>query len=103
MRSFRLFNHLTLLCCCLLIFVFIVFIDTGFAQDETKTVTPVIKTIEITGNKRIESTTILTRIKTREGDIYFADEIKEDIKTLYSTDYFEDISVCDEINVSSQS
>lgn len=89
MKSFRLFNHLTLLCCCLLIFVFI---DNGFAQDETKTATPVIKTIEITGNKRIESTTILTRIKTREGDIFSADNVREDIKTLYSTDYFEDIS-----------
>lgn len=91
MRSFRLFNHLTLLCCCLLVLC-LVLINTGFAQDEAKTDTPVINTIEITGNKRIETTTILTRIKTREGDIYSADKVKEDIKTLYSTDYFEDIS-----------
>lgn len=52
-----------------------------------------VKSIEIRGNRRIESSTILARIKTKVGDIYSSDNIREDIKTLYSTDYFDDIKV----------
>ncbi len=90
MRFFRLFNHLTLLFCCLFS---LVLINTGLAQDQIRPDTNVIKSIEVQGNKRIEASTILTRIKTKEGDIFSADRIRDDIANLYSTDYFDDISV----------
>ncbi|MDD5434943.1 MAG: outer membrane protein assembly factor BamA, partial [Nitrospira sp.] len=90
MRFFRPFNYITLLFCCLFS---LVYINTGIAQVQTVPDTSVIKSIEVRGNKRIETSTILARIKTKEGDAYSAERIKDDIKTLYSTDYFDDINV----------
>ena len=74
---------LLLFCCYLLILACNNF---GWAQDTIS-----VKAIDIRGNRRIETPTILAKIKTREGDLYSADKIREDIKALYSTDYFEDI------------
>lgn len=90
MKFMRLFNRLTLLCCCL---ITLVLINTAYAQEAIKAELSVIKQIEVRGNKRIESSTILTKIKTKEGDTYSAERTREDIKTLFSTDYFEDIKI----------
>jgi outer membrane protein insertion porin family len=49
--------------------------------------------IEVQGNKRIETSTILAKIKTREGDVFSPSVIKEDIKALYQLGHFEDIQV----------
>ncbi len=49
--------------------------------------------IEVQGNRRIETATILAKIKTREGSIFSPAQIKEDIKTLYQLGHFEDIQV----------
>ncbi len=49
--------------------------------------------IEVQGNKRIETATILAKIKTKEGGIFSLAQIKEDIKTLYQLGHFEDIQV----------
>ncbi|HSQ77808.1 MAG TPA: outer membrane protein assembly factor BamA, partial [Nitrospirota bacterium] len=49
--------------------------------------------IEVQGNKRIESATILAKIKTKEGEIFSPAQIKEDIKTLYQLGHFEDVQV----------
>ncbi|MBI5038914.1 MAG: outer membrane protein assembly factor BamA, partial [Nitrospirae bacterium] len=83
MVLFRQRIFLPLFCCYLLILAFNNF---GWAQDTVS-----VKAIDIRGNRRIETPTILAKIKTREGDLYSADKIREDIKALYSTDYFEDI------------
>ena len=74
---------LLLFCCYLLI---LTFNNSGWAIDTVN-----VKAIDIRGNRRIETPTILAKIKTREGDLYSADNIREDIKALYATDYFEDI------------
>lgn len=66
----------------------LIFNHVGWAQDGAN-----IKGIEVRGNRRIETSTILAKIKTREGDIYSADRIREDIKALYAIDYFDDIRV----------
>lgn len=52
-----------------------------------------IKQIDVIGNRRIETSTILSKIRVKTGDIYSADSVREDIKELYETDYFEDIRV----------
>ncbi|MCC6542878.1 MAG: outer membrane protein assembly factor BamA [Nitrospirae bacterium] len=52
-----------------------------------------INQIEISGNRRIETSTILSKIREKAGDIYSADSVREDIKVLYDTDYFDDIRV----------
>jgi outer membrane protein insertion porin family len=49
--------------------------------------------IEVRGNKRIETATILAKIKTKEGGIFSPAQIKDDIKALYSLGHFEDVQV----------
>lgn len=49
--------------------------------------------IEVQGNKRIETATVLAKIKTREGEVFSPSQIKEDIKTLYQLGHFEDVQV----------
>ena len=76
---------LSFISCCLAIFIFN---SAAPAQDGVK-----IKLIDITGSRRIEKSTILTKIRTKEGDTFSADAIREDIKSLYATDYFDNIRV----------
>ena len=47
-----------------LTFLFL-FVFAGFSAAETK-----VTLIEVQGNKRIETSTILAKIKTREGDVF---------------------------------
>ncbi len=49
--------------------------------------------IEVQGNKRIETATILAKIKTREGEAFSPSQIKDDIKALYQLGHFEDVQV----------
>ncbi len=49
--------------------------------------------IEVQGNRRIETATILAKIKTREGSLFSPSQIKEDIRSLYQLGHFEDIQV----------
>ena len=49
--------------------------------------------IEVQGNKRIETATVLAKIKTREGEVFSPSVIKDDIKTLYQLGHFEDVQV----------
>jgi outer membrane protein insertion porin family len=49
--------------------------------------------IEVQGNKRIETATILAKIKTKEGGVFSPALIKEDIKALYGLGHFEDVQV----------
>ena len=49
--------------------------------------------VEVQGNRRIESATILAKVKTKEGDVFSPSLIKEDIKTLYQLGHFEDVQV----------
>lgn len=58
------------------------------AADDTK-----VTLIEVQGNKRIETSTILAKIKTKEGDIFSPSLIRDDIKALYQLGHFEDVQV----------
>lgn len=49
--------------------------------------------IEVQGNRRIESATVLAKIKTREGSVFSPSQIKEDIRLLYQLGHFEDVQV----------
>ncbi len=53
----------------------------------------VIKGIEIKGNKTISTTTILFKIKSRVDEEYSQHIISDDLKRLYNTGYFSDVSV----------
>jgi outer membrane protein insertion porin family len=49
--------------------------------------------IEVQGNKRIETATVLAKIKTKEGGVFSPALIKQDIKALYQLGHFEDVQV----------
>lgn len=58
-------------------------------QEEAK----VVKAIEVVGNKTISVATVLSKIKTRVGQDYIQTVISDDLKRLYNTGYFADVSV----------
>ena len=53
----------------------------------------IVTLIEVQGNRRIETATILAKIKTREGAVFSPAQLKEDIRTLYQLGHFEDVQV----------
>ncbi len=54
---------------------------------------PTIKALEIKGNDKISTATILSKIRSTEGSVFSRDAVKEDIKNLYKIGYFEDIRI----------
>jgi outer membrane protein insertion porin family len=56
---------------------------------------PVVKvtSVEIRGNKRIETATIAGRLTLRPGDPYTQENVRGQIKILYEVGYFEDVQV----------
>lgn len=52
---------------------------------------PLIKLIEIRGNKKIENETISGKIKSKIGGPFSEEIVQQDIKKLYSIGYFDDI------------
>lgn len=52
-----------------------------------------VKAVDIKGNKTISMTAILAKIKTRVGDPYSSNVVSDDIKRLYNTGYFSDVTV----------
>jgi outer membrane protein insertion porin family len=72
---------------------------TPTVTSEPKAISPaltgktMVKSIEIKGNKSIGLSTITSKIKTRVGDEYLQNVISDDIKRLYNTGFFSDVSV----------
>lgn len=58
------------------------------AQDQ-----PLITQIDIVGAHKVEEATVRFKLKSRAGDPYSPEVVREDIKALYSLGYFEDIVV----------
>jgi outer membrane protein insertion porin family len=58
------------------------------AQDQ-----PLITQIDVVGARKVEEATVRFKLKSRVGDPYSPDVVREDIKALYSLGYFEDIVV----------
>ncbi len=52
----------------------------------------VIDRIVVTGNRRVDAAAITGKISSRAGKPYSPDNVREDIKTIYSTGYFDDVS-----------
>jgi outer membrane protein insertion porin family len=49
--------------------------------------------IEITGNERVDTAVISNNIKTKEGDAYNLDKLREDMKNIYKTGFFSDVQI----------
>ncbi len=76
---------LSLLSTCLAFWVFPLAVG---AQDQ-----PMVTQIDVVGAKKVEEATVRFKLKTRVGDPYSPETVREDIKSLYSLGYFEDIVV----------
>ena len=53
----------------------------------------IIKAITVKGNRAISAETILSKIKTKVGDAFSQVVLNDDLKRLYATDYFTDVSI----------
>ena len=53
----------------------------------------IIKSISVKDNKAISSETILSKIKTKAGEAFSQLVVNEDLKRLYATDFFTDVSI----------
>src|SRR3990170_2059471 len=51
----------------------------------------IISSIAVTGNKRVDEDAVKAKIKSKAGDAFFPDDIKDDIKAIYDMGYFEDV------------
>jgi outer membrane protein insertion porin family len=71
-----------------LTFLFLSLVSYSSVADDTK-----VTLIQVQGNKRIETATILAKIKTKEGDVFSPSVIRDDIKVLYKLGHFEDVQV----------
>jgi len=58
------------------------------AQDQ-----PLVTQIDVVGAKKVDESTVRFKLKTRVGDPYSPEVVREDIKALYGLGYFEDIVV----------
>lgn len=76
---------LSLLSTCLALWAFPLGVG---AQDQ-----PMVTQIDVVGAKKVEEATVRFKLKTRVGDSYSPETVREDIKSLYSLGYFEDIVV----------
>jgi outer membrane protein insertion porin family len=83
--SLRRLRLTVLACCCLLLLA----PPRGAgAQDQ-----PLITQIDVVGARKVEEATVRYKLKSRIGDPYSPEVVREDIKALYSLGYFEDIVV----------
>ncbi len=53
----------------------------------------IVEKIRVTGNLRIGEDAILSRIKTKEGDLFDPKKLNEDLKAIYKMGYFENVEV----------
>lgn len=63
-----------------------------FAQEPLKDTLPEITDIKIEGNKSVSTNTILSKIKIRVGSAFSQKAVNEDIKRLYATGFFTDVT-----------
>jgi len=54
---------------------------------------PLIKLIEITGNKKISTGTVMAKLSSKEGDSFSKNAVQDDIKSLFKIGYFDDVTV----------
>lgn len=63
------------------------------AQDLTSDENKYIERIEVRGNKRISSETIIYYMETREGDLYNERTLKSDFQTIWNTGFFSNLKI----------
>ena len=93
MKSKKLFLLLSLLVC---VTTFLSFGYIAYSEEpqETQELKPAQKITEIVikGNKSVSTNTVTSKIKIRTGDAFSQKAVNEDIKRLYATGFFTDVS-----------
>jgi outer membrane protein insertion porin family len=84
-RSLRHVRVAVLLCSC-----FLLLAPRGGAEAQDQ---PLITQIDVAGAHKVEEATVRFKLKSRPGDPYSPEVVREDIKALYSLGFFEDIVV----------
>ncbi|MFA5085444.1 MAG: outer membrane protein assembly factor BamA, partial [Candidatus Omnitrophota bacterium] len=67
-------------------------VDISYSEDRNNE-GKIIKAIAVNNNRAISTETILSKIKTKIGDEFNQIVINEDLKRLYATEYFTDVSI----------
>jgi outer membrane protein insertion porin family len=67
-------------------------IDISYSEDQNNE-GKIIRAIVVNNNRAISTETILSKIKTKIGDEFNQIVINEDLKRLYATEYFTDVSI----------
>ena len=52
----------------------------------------IIDAITVTGNRRVDAEAILRRVSSRKGELFSADTVREDVRSIYATGYFDDVA-----------
>jgi len=65
------------------------FTCTAFAEDEIAKITDV----QITGNKKVETETIRSKMSIKAGDLFSPSRVRTDIDAIYKMGYFDDVQV----------
>ena len=65
----------------------VVWVGVSHAEEEFQ-----VTAVEVEGNKVVSTATVLAKIKTRPGDRASQQTVDEDIKRLYGTGFFTDVS-----------
>ena len=63
------------------------------ASEEAATAPEIIASIDVTGNKAVETGAILERMRIRVGDTLDRKRISRDVRKLYATGFFKDVRV----------
>ncbi len=67
-------------------------INSSYSQvrsDDQKTIT----SVQVENNRAISTETVLSKIKTKVGDKFSQETLNDDLKRLYATEYFTDVSI----------
>jgi outer membrane protein insertion porin family len=51
----------------------------------------IVENIDVTGNRRIPTETVMSRIYTRKGDVYDESALQRDLRSVWNSGYFEDV------------
>jgi outer membrane protein insertion porin family len=52
----------------------------------------VLDRITVTGNRRVDSEAVLRRVASKQGEPFSADTVREDVRAIYATGYFDDVA-----------
>ena len=75
------------------VFLFQFFVTNSYSQVPGSNENKAITAIQVKNNRAISTEVVLSKIKTKIGDKFSQDVLNDDLKRLYATQYFTDVSI----------